>query len=735
MAKTTPNQGRRSRGFSPSDDALPVLRATLPGQSGLVRGPGTGTSDDVPDEVPAGTFIMPADSTAKIGPKNLAALGLNPDAKKEKPEEPGESAEGETAAQEKTEEDGEAQGIPDDGEVNDQEGNGPGQKVPVQLSNGEFKMPPEQIYALGVAVLRQMKDATHAQVRGFNPSQEADEPQSFFANGGVVTGKAGKRLCLADGDLATKDRLEKSGAANTAKATISPSNIYPQGRPDAGAGIYDGLGTELGSSGKFAQVPQGVIGQQPPKPTAPPPVATRGFPTGSAPTKDAQPPGLSYADNNQTVGQGIKDSWNKGNYGEAVGKTVAGTVGMFTTPVIDGAVRGGGAAWDGAKGFGRGIFGMNDGASNPPTIDPANNTKPLDQSAPKPSNSALAAQAEAQAWGDQTKPPTPATSTTQAASMAASPSGVEIDKGVYKHGNGQYSDSAQGMGFNTNFTGQPSAQNSSIYDGMAARSAANSVASAQAPQAVGFQPSGPASTPHSGNSWSAANALRNLEVSASSITNQPGRWSSFGGKNGQSPAAQAYSEAVKADIALRTGNDPVALGFQREQGSIQREGIQQQGATARTQMQEAGATQRDAGRNAIQQGELGLKREAQGFQSRLATQQEQLRNTLIDPNATPEQRRIAQRNLSAMSGKTAADRMQVVKLPDSETSTGQKKDGGQAVIRTLEDGNVEQVPIGGQTSSVSLMPSDPAQRKVGSIYTLADGRRVQWDGKGAKPVQ
>jgi|JI6StandDraft_1071083.scaffolds.fasta_scaffold88698_2 hypothetical protein len=32
------------------------------------------------------------------------------------------------------------------------------------------------------------------------------------------------------------------------------------------------------------------------------------------------------------------------------------------------------------------------------------------------------------------------------------------------------------------------------------------------------------------------------------------------------------------------------------------------------------------------------------------------------------------------------------------------------------------------------MAADQAQRKAGTIYTLADGRRVNWDGTGATEV-
>ena len=112
---------------------------------GPVRGPGTGTSDEVPDKVPEGTFIMPTDSTQAIGEQALAGMG------------------------------GGARGM---GSVT-----GEAAKIPVNLSNGEFKLPPEQVHAVGVQALEQMKDATHAPV---SPRARGMKPELFFANGGVV---------------------------------------------------------------------------------------------------------------------------------------------------------------------------------------------------------------------------------------------------------------------------------------------------------------------------------------------------------------------------------------------------------------------------------------------------------------------------------------------------------------------------------------------------------------------
>ena len=106
-------------------------------ENGLIQGAGTGTSDDIKKNVPAGSYIMPADSTQQIGTNNLKNMGS---------------------------------------------------PTPVNLSNGEFQLSPDQVHSVGVQTLDAMKNQTHMPVNqpqlGFKPGQ--NKPELFFANGGLV---------------------------------------------------------------------------------------------------------------------------------------------------------------------------------------------------------------------------------------------------------------------------------------------------------------------------------------------------------------------------------------------------------------------------------------------------------------------------------------------------------------------------------------------------------------------
>ncbi|AYO54382.1 hypothetical protein [Acinetobacter wuhouensis] len=160
-------------------------------ESGLIQGAGTGTSDDVKKNVPAGSYIMPADSTQQIGTNNLKNMG-NP--------------------------------------------------TPVNLSNGEFQMSPDQVHSVGVQALDAMKDQTHTPVDqpqlGFKPGQK---PEMYFANGGEVGNewlkqKAAPQTFAENMSRYTSNKsiadISKSSTLQTGQAiSTQPKSIVSQSRP------------------------------------------------------------------------------------------------------------------------------------------------------------------------------------------------------------------------------------------------------------------------------------------------------------------------------------------------------------------------------------------------------------------------------------------------------------------------------------------------------------------------
>ncbi|MFW1850118.1 hypothetical protein ACG9XR_06040 [Acinetobacter guillouiae] len=170
-------------------------------QSELIKGKGTGTSDSIKKNVPAGSFIMPADSTEKIGPQNLKNLGS---------------------------------------------------PQPVNLSNGEFQIPPEQVHQVGVQALEQMKDSTHTPLDqpqlGFKPGQ--NKPELFFANGGLVTSpypsaddiRKAQQNRIGGPQMRDVTPINRQLPAPSSTPSVSPSSPAPSQGGGFGARALSGLG-------------------------------------------------------------------------------------------------------------------------------------------------------------------------------------------------------------------------------------------------------------------------------------------------------------------------------------------------------------------------------------------------------------------------------------------------------------------------------------------------------------
>ena len=111
--------------------------------------------------------------------------------------------------------------------------------------------------------------------------------------------------------------------------------------------------------------------------------------------------------------------------------------------------------------------------------------------------------------------------------------------------------------------GAISAQNMAAADALAGREQLRALGGAAPPQPVQF-----AQAPtvlHSGNDWASRNALRNMEVSASSITNDGGRWDQH---KGVSSARKAYEAALGEDIKRQGAQPLVDLETNKSNNSL-----------------------------------------------------------------------------------------------------------------------------------------------------------------------
>ena len=605
-------------------------RATGYANGGMVRGPGTGTSDSIPAEIPEGSYIMPADSTAQLGEEALSSMGR---------------------------------------------GFKPGRKkVPVNLSNGEYQLPPEQVHAVGAEALNQIKNATHTPsateaARGFSPVQ-AGAPRLFFADGGVVTDEE-RRARLGQGLTPYAPNYGPAGLnpqarINAQASAPAPAPISPQAQADRAA-VASAWNTAKGASEDAGRaiadvatlVPRGLVGAY-----------------DSAVVRPMRAAGMNAAYLSPSL---VPDGVDPASM----------------TPFTDQKRMREVAAPAPNAGAGR-------GSVNPPAAAP---------SAPAP-QTATAPAAQASLAGDAYMPGADANARPMFDTPAA-PASNQVMPGVYQHGRGQYSDNPAGMGFAPG-AGNPSANNIAAADALASRSAADVAGLVAAQDARGFQPQQAPQVRHSGNDWQARNDLRNLEVSASSITNQP-RWSGQGGRQAAGsvpPAVAAYQAALQTDAELRRAVPSMDQMAMRENAALQREGIQQAGATGRTAMQEQGANTRDAGRNALAAEELGLRREAAGFQTRAAKRLEDLQNSYQSAK-TPEERAAIAQQLRELQGKEQpAHRMEVVR-GKTDPMTGQSS-GDYVVVQDPKTGEVRQIQMGA-ASAPQAMPKPASKAEFDAL--------------------
>lgn len=629
---------------------------------GPVRGSGTGTSDEVQDAVPEGTYIMPTDSTRAIGEQNLAVMGG-------------------------------------------------GKKVPVNLSNGEFKLPPEQVHAIGVQALDRMKDATHTPVaaRGFAPgARQQAEPPLFFADGGVVDEENARRF------VKVPETIGHQPGRQQPTATATPA--APQGMSDAQRAAAIG------------QIPTGGI-------TAPARQAPAAAPAAPA-AASVQPSSVGFMPGTRAVfnesGKAIGDLAGQGRYGAAAGEAARAALAYLPAiadDVIGGAAR---AVLPGIADAGKQFLGMNNNASatEPPTpaapapaappVSPGGNSAyGLGSSVPDLRKSG------ALPSGETAAPPPPADTPTS----PTAPPGNEVAPGVYSHGRGQYSDNAAGMGFAPAFTGRPNAQNMAAADALAGRDSQRSmgaVLSAQQPQTPAVQ--APTAL-HSGNSWQARNDLRNLEVAASSIAHQSGRVTNDRGRVinpgvGDNGAREAYLAAVKNDLALRGAQPGLDAAAMRENASLQREGMQQSGFDRRAAMQQAGETGRANVRNAIDQGRLNLDQQVRGFDIRAGERQERLYQK-YEAAKSPEEKSAIAQQIRDLSGKQTESPWKIQVTPATKNADGSTTEG--SIYRyNGQTGQVERVDAGATAPAAPMPPKD--QLKAGQVYQTPRGP-ARWDGK------
>lgn len=594
---------------------------------GPVRGPGTGTSDSIETEARPGSYIMPADSTERLGEDSVAALGFSPG------------------------------------------------KVPVNLSNGEYQLPPEQVHAVGVEALDAIKDATHAPAPGprrFAPS--AAEPPVFFADGGLV-----------DEDSRTVRTPSPAAALDVSPSIPAPLPMLAASMPPSPQAL------QLAASEKAASAP--------------------------APAPAPQTSPLA-----QTQGAA---------FGVFRREPTAGTRGGMMQPYV----ATGPSAFEPAK--------VQDGTGRLDAFTDPRSTlyRGGDSSAPAPTSRGFAGVGEG--WGSGAHPtveapaaapavrpaatapvvaPTTAPASTETAPAVAAPAVSQVMPGVFRQGN-SYGDSPAAAAAGFAPRSGPSAQNMAAADALEARgiaARAGERAAAADGAARGFSP-GNGLTVIGDDSH--ADRVRRAAFGAASTAYR-------GAPNGQLTANQVRTLAGMDEANARNAvtRDTTAAN---NAAALEREAMQQAGASGRTVVQEAGAKARAGASNDVQRGELALRQEAQGFQTRGAQRVEKLYEQY--DKAKPEDRAAIGEQIRTLTGKEHASRFTVVPGGQEVDPTTQQLTTRPARVFNNQTGQfVDRAE--GQPSYAQPMAL-PAKDKLvkGQTYQTSRGA-ARWDGSVFRPI-
>lgn len=407
---------------------------------------------------------------------------------------------------------------------------------------------------------------------------------------------------------------------------------------------------------------------------------------------------------------------NVSNLANAVPGALGGSAGAIarTGGAISGALNSGLNAPRALAG-GAGIAGAGAAASTPAAAPTGVN--------PTPSTAPAATSTSPQS--------TPPAGSTMGPPSSAAPQ--EIQPGIFRQGN-SFADSAQGAALGNEPRGLPSRRNDAAGENLASQYTARGFTPGQRTEAeqprLGFPGFRAPTVAHSGNDWQARKDLQNLETGASSIANRPewsgtgmARFRGGGAQSGPPPAVAAYQAALQTDSALRQAQPGLEAETLRQNAGLAREGIQQEGGLQREAMQQAGETGRTGMRVGIEQQRLQGEAEARGFKTRAQRQEERLRDTLLDPNATPQQKQQAQQSMRAIRGDADPSPWKVTVTPAVKNADGSTSQG--SIIRhNSVTGEVQQVDGGGQRAQ----PPAKESLVVGQVYTTPSGQ-LRWNGK------
>lgn len=366
-----------------------------------------------------------------------------------------------------------------------------------------------------------------------------------------------------------------------------------------------------------------------------------------------------------------QSAFDKGNYAETAGTLVRGAAAAVPAAFVDFGEGLAGGIVPAVKGFYRGMTG-GDAITDPPA------------SALKPVVGATAAQAAP-------KPVTP--------SPAAAPAQVVAPAAA--------TESAPDGSPKVNDPGQVTSADRMAMDSKAHADELASIKLRQQIQDGGAPAEGftPATIRHSGNDWQARNDLRNLQVSASSMT-----------ADANSPEMLAYRAALETDKSLKQGNNPALVAANHDGAFMDR-----------TQAAERAANARFGMSNKIAQQKADAEQAKLGFDTKAASQIQALQQQIVS-ETDPKKLAVLQEKLQTITGKyqrpEPANRFTVVPSGQAvDPKTGQTYTVPPRVLDNQTGRFVDQ-PSGSGSEQSPYKDGQELVGKDGKTYIVTNGQPV-----------
>lgn len=201
-------------------------------------------------------------------------------------------------------------------------------------------------------------------------------------------------------------------------------------------------------------------------------------------------------------------------------------------------------------------------------------------------------------------------------------------------------------------------------------------------------------------------ALRALRMEAESEAKDNARLGRAG--RGNNAAGQAYA-ALMAELTAGTRQGQIA---EMQDGTTRyTTDRREEGATERALIGEEGATRRAGMTNEVQQGELGLKREAQGFASR-AGQRLEAAQAAYDNAKTDEERAAAAKRIREIQGKEKPESWKGVALQGGTDAQGNKTE---SVLAAVNEATGEMRKFNQSVNSIDTDPRALAIKNNASL--------------------